>query len=111
VNSDIHPVNQLAITRTILANERTLLSYLRGSLGCLLGGIGLIKFLDHPIYLLVGSVLLVISAALFVAGIMRFRSTRKLVSEIDPEEWLAVERTAGGLGHRRVPGSTDDLKK
>jgi len=101
VNNVLHPVNQLSITRTILANERTLLSYLRGSVGCLLGGIGLIKFLDHPVYLFSGSVLLVFSVILFVVGLKRFRSVKKLISEIDPVDWLVVEqRIVGTPGNR-----------
>jgi len=110
VNNVLNPVIQLSIARTILANERTLLSYLRGSVGCLLGGIGLIKFLDHPFYLLVGSLLLLVSVILFVLGVVRFRSTQQLVRNIDPADWLAVEERIGNRGLRVLSNSSDDLK-
>jgi hypothetical protein len=87
-----------------------MLSYLRGSVGCLLGGIGLIKFLDHPVYLLVGSALFLISAFLFVAGILRFRSTRNLMSEIDPADWHVVEERIGKTRPRVTSDGADDLK-
>lgn len=105
MNNIVDPINQLSIARTILANERTLLSYLRGSLGCLLGGVGLIKFLNHPVFLLGGSALLVISVILFAVGLRRFYSVKKLISEIDPADWLAVEGKIAGAGHNRRPVS------
>jgi hypothetical protein len=43
------PANFLAIGRTIIANERTLLAFLRTSLACFLGGAGLFKYLVHPV--------------------------------------------------------------
>ena len=46
---DLHPANQLAVARILLANERALLSYFRSSLGAFIGGAGLIKFFGHPV--------------------------------------------------------------
>jgi uncharacterized membrane protein YidH (DUF202 family) len=43
------PANFLAIGRTIMANERTLLAFLRTSPAFFLVGVGLIKFLNHPV--------------------------------------------------------------
>ena len=87
----LSPANQLAVTRTILANERTLLSYFRMTLGSLLGGAGLIKFFEHPAYLIAGTVLLISSAGWATIGINKFRRNKKLISDIDPEDWLEVE--------------------
>jgi putative membrane protein len=87
----LHPVNKLAVIRTVLANERTLLSYLRTSLGCLIGGAGLIKFFTHPLYVIGGSVLIVFSAVWLLVGIRRFWKTRKLIQNIDLEDWLDIE--------------------
>jgi putative membrane protein len=43
------PADFLAIGRTIMANERTLLAFFRTSLAFLIVGIGLIKYMDHPV--------------------------------------------------------------
>jgi uncharacterized membrane protein YidH (DUF202 family) len=92
LQTDLHPANALAVARTVLASERTLLSYFRTSLGCLLGGAGLIKFFGHPLYVVGGSVLMVLSALCFLAGIRRFWITRKLIRNIDPEDWRDIEK-------------------
>lgn len=87
----LSPTNQLAVTRTILANERTLLSYFRIALGSLLGGAGLIKFFEHPVYLIAGAALLISSAGWVTIGINKYRLNKKLISDIDPEDWLEIE--------------------
>ena len=40
----LRPAIELAIARTVLANERSLLAFIRTALGCFLGGAGLFKF-------------------------------------------------------------------
>lgn len=87
----LNPANQLSVTRTILANERTLLSYLRFSLGSFIGGAGLIKFFGHPVYEIGGFVLVILSVVFFIVGIRRYMTTKKLISNIDPEDWVKVE--------------------
>jgi len=90
---NLHPANQLAITRTILANERTLLAFLRTALGCFLGGAGLIKFFGHPIHEIIGTFFLTISIVWAFIGVRKYRMVKKLISDIDPEDWQVVERT------------------
>ena len=73
--------NELALIRTDLANERTLLAYIRTSL--MMAGTGgtLIKFFAESRDMLVlGIVLVIIGAALFVLGIVRFRMQRARIS-------------------------------
>lgn len=91
MQTHLHPADQLAVARTILANERTLLSFFRTSLACLIGGAGLVKFFEHPLYVLIGSVLIAISALWLLAGIKRFWTTRKLIQNIDPTDWIDIE--------------------
>jgi len=98
------------MTRTILANERTLLSYVRVSLGSLIGGAGLIKFFHHPAYMVVGCVLLIMSAMWFIVGIMRYRAVKRLISEIDPADWVAFEGRFGRKRPRVRSDNSDDLK-
>jgi putative membrane protein len=90
---NVHPANQLAITRTILANERTLQAFLRTALGCFIGGAGLIKFFGHPIYEIIGTFLVIICIVVAFIGIRKYRMVKKLISDIDPEDWQVVERT------------------
>ena len=85
------PVSELAVARTVMANERSLLAYVRTALGCFLGGAGFFKFFDHPVYEIVGIMLMIISAAVLFVGIRKYRTIKKLISDIDPEDWQALE--------------------
>lgn len=72
----------LAIERTRLANERTLLSYIRSSLYLILGGIAFLQLQEHPNFRYLGMVALIFSAIFLLIGIYRFmllkRSLKKL---------------------------------
>ena len=58
------PSDFLTIGRTIMANERTLLAFLRTSMAFFIAGIGLIKYLDHPVFDAIGSVFFVLAGIL-----------------------------------------------
>lgn len=92
---NLHPANELAVTRTILANERTLQAFLRTALGCFIGGASLIKFFGHPIYVIIGTFLLTISIVWAFVGIRKYRMVKKLINDIDPADWQDVERIIG----------------
>lgn len=66
--------DHLAMERTKLANERTLLSYLRSSLYLLLGGVGLIGIKEKMFEDLqfVGYVALGLSVIFLIVGIVRY---------------------------------------
>lgn len=65
--------NELALIRTDLANERTLLSYARTSLMIAGTGATVIKFFgEAPGHLALGIVLLIIGAVLFTYGVAHF---------------------------------------
>lgn len=69
------PVNTgeiLALERTKLANERTLLSYIRSSLYLLLGGIGLLQLEDFKRIHWLGYVALIVCVIFLGIGIFRF---------------------------------------
>ena len=91
MESRLQPVSELAIARIVLANDRTLLAILRTALGCFLGGAGLFKFFGHPVYVIVGIFLIVISTVILFVGIRRYRTIKKTISAIDPEDWQALE--------------------
>jgi putative membrane protein len=62
----------LAIERTRLANERTLLSYLRTSLYLILGGIGIMQIDNFESIYWVGPLSFGLSFLFLVIGIIRF---------------------------------------
>ncbi|MCM2371695.1 DUF202 domain-containing protein [Aporhodopirellula aestuarii] len=73
--------NELALFRTDLANERTLLAYGRTAL--MMAGTGgtLIKFFgDSRDMLLLGFLLLALGAVVFVIGAIRFFQMKKKIS-------------------------------
>jgi uncharacterized protein (DUF302 family)/uncharacterized membrane protein YidH (DUF202 family) len=72
--------DELAVGRTSLANERTLLAYLRTALQCVVGGVSLIKFFDHPVARLLGAVFLPVGVAVGIAGVVLF-TRRQLDAE------------------------------
>ncbi|PKA83644.1 putative membrane protein [Ulvibacter sp. MAR_2010_11] len=69
------PVNTneiLALERTKLANERTLLAYIRASLYLLLGGLALLQLNDFQNIHWLGYVALVVCVLFLAVGIFRF---------------------------------------
>ena len=62
----------LALERTKLANERTLLSYIRSSLYLLLGGIGILQLKDFKNINWLGYVALVVCVIFLAIGIFRY---------------------------------------
>jgi putative membrane protein len=72
----------LAIERTRLANERTLLSYIRSSLYLLLGGIAFFQLKDFPNFKFLGLLSLVFSALFFFIGLFRFVLLKKSLKRL-----------------------------
>ena len=94
------PVNTrgiLALERTKLANERTLLAYIRASLYLLLGGLALLQLEEFKQIQWLGYVALVVCVIFLMVGIVRYISlTRRLhkwnrilftdtIAEVSPE--------------------------
>ncbi|TDN90464.1 putative membrane protein [Salegentibacter sp. 24] len=77
----------LALERTKLANERTLLSYIRASLYLLIGGIALIQVKEYPNLVWVGYVALFICVLFILVGISRYVVLdRKLNKLLEPDK-------------------------
>ena len=72
----------LAIERTRLANERTLLSYIRSSLYLLLGGIAFFQLKDFPNFKYLALLSLIFSIIFFVIGIYRFTLLKKSLKRL-----------------------------
>jgi len=69
----------LAIYRTVLANERTFLAYIRTILVLAVGAVSLIKLFDHLIIQTAGWILAFIALVILIIGIVRYRRMRKLI--------------------------------
>ena len=71
--------DELAVQRTILANQRTLLSFFTASLAVAVAGVTLIKFfLGHWSYW-TGWVLLPIAVVLFVYGFRNYFAHKRII--------------------------------
>ncbi len=55
----------LALSRTVMANERTLLSYLRTGIAFAISGAGVLRFIQDGIYVLVAGWLLILLGICF----------------------------------------------
>ena len=89
------PSDFLTIGRTIMANERTLLAFLRTSMAFFIAGIGLIKYLDHAVFDAIGSVFFVLAGILLLWGVHRYRHVRKVLREVTPEDQQTAEKEMG----------------
>lgn len=76
----------LALERTKLANERTILSYIRASLYLLIGGLALIQIKEYEHIKWIGYLSLIICVAFITIGIVRYIALdRKLKRLLRPE--------------------------
>lgn len=72
----------LAIERTRLANERTLLSYIRSSLYLLIGSIAFFQLKEYPNFKYLALASLVFCALFFIIGIYRFTTLKRSLKKL-----------------------------
>jgi putative membrane protein len=75
--SDLTLRDALAVDRTVVANERTLLGYIRTTLALLAAGGSLLHFLSGPWAAAGGIALLVLSVPMFVLGVNHYLVRRR----------------------------------
>ena len=74
--------DELAIRRTILANQRTLLSFFTASLAIAVAGVTLIKFFpDHWVHWM-GWMFLPFAAILFIYGLENYFSHKRIIETV-----------------------------
>ena len=73
----------LALDRTKLANERTLLSYIRAFIYFIVSGVGFIELTNNILYTYIGIILAAISPVLLIVGIYRFIKLKKTLRKLD----------------------------
>jgi len=81
-NEEIILRDHLALERTKLANERTLLSYIRTSLYLVLGGIAFLGMRDLEEIKNLGYFSLLLSSVVLVIGIIRFYQLKKHLTKM-----------------------------
>jgi putative membrane protein len=71
--------DHMATQRTIFANERTLMAYLRTAITIMVGGFAAIKF-SNDLYLeIIGIAIIPIGVILAIYSFMRYRNKQKLI--------------------------------
>ena len=81
MNKDIVLREYLAIERTRLANETTLLAYIRTGLYFLVAGSTLGYVIQSPFWNIVGTPLTVIGFIIMLLGLIRYFQLRKAIEE------------------------------
>lgn len=81
MNKDLVLREYLAIERTKLANERTLLTYIRTALYFLVAGSTLGHVIDTNFWHIMGTPLMILSVIIVALGVIRFLRTMKLIEK------------------------------
>lgn len=77
VNSPTYIRDSLALTRTILSNERTMLAYIRTGIAFFIAGAGVLRFIQDGVYVLItGWSLIVLGGIVIIWGIISYRRLR-----------------------------------
>ncbi|WP_299761037.1 DUF202 domain-containing protein [uncultured Pontibacter sp.] len=72
---------QMMAQRTIFANERTLMAYLRTAMTVSVGGFVAIKFSDDLYLKIIGVILIPIGVILAIYSFIRYKQKQKLIEE------------------------------
>ena len=93
----------LAIDRTVMANERTLLAYIRSGVGLLIAGLALIRFFKQThfdYYEIAGMAAIVAAITVTVFGIRDFFHMRGFYSEVLEQQFLK-KQTEKSENHKK----------
>jgi putative membrane protein len=100
MNKDLVLREYLAIERTKLANERTLLTYIRTGLYFLVAGSTLGQLIDTVFWNMMGTPLIMVGAAITALGVVRFirvgreiRNSKKNVGNASMEFINSIKRS------------------
>ena len=85
--------DELAIDRTLLANEQTLLAYLRSAVALFIAGVSIIHFSQQPWFLAVGIACLPGGIMTGLIGIWRYRKMHNAISFVREQ---SAGHSAGG---------------
>ena len=74
--------DHLAIDRTVLSNESTILAYIRTSVAIAAAGATIIHFLSGFILDLIGTLLIIVAFVVLIIGLFRYKKMDKQIKEI-----------------------------
>lgn len=80
-NQELTLRDHLAIGRTTLANERTLLAYIRTAMAAFIAGVSLIKFFDSIIIEIIGWIFVPSGIITIIVGLIRFQKQKESIPE------------------------------
>jgi len=96
--------DELAIDRTILANERTVLAYLRGALTLFIAGVTFLHFFDTGMLLYIGILCVPLGLAVGFFGVLRYlkmdKSIRIVRESLSRNEEVQEQAEQPGQGNR-----------
>jgi putative membrane protein len=72
----------LAIDRTLLANERSFLAYIRTAITLLIAGISLIKFFNSNVVQSLGIICIAVAALILLRGFRRYKATQHIFEQL-----------------------------
>jgi putative membrane protein len=84
----------LAVDRTELANERTLLSWIRTALALVLAGASCIHFIATPTAMIVGVAMIVLGGGAVAVGFARWARLQRMIARIKSGEIGLDQKTA-----------------
>lgn len=85
----------LALERTKLANERTLLSYIRGSIYLILGGIAFIQLKEFEGLFILGYISIFLSLILLIVGVTRYYQLKARLRRYYSSRNLDIDKIPG----------------
>ena len=81
---------RLALARTLMANQRTVLSYVTTSLGLLATGYGLIALTGRMLLQAAGVVGLALSGIVVIAGYVRYRTMKRALGRFTASDMVGL---------------------
>ncbi len=88
----------MAIERTVMANERTFLSYIRAALGLFIGGASFMEFFDNVVIHMVGWLFIPLGLATFGVGLWRYKKIQRLILGAEDLCYLEQEKEKPARG-------------
>ena len=95
-SNDLILRDELAVDRTLLANERTLMTYLRFGVALLIAGVSIIQFSTQDWYWAVGIACLPAGIITGVVGVGRYRRMNKSISLVRRRPEIETKDTEEG---------------
>jgi putative membrane protein len=88
IEKDLPLGDQLAAARSILANERTFLSYQRTAITLFVTGISFVQFFDIEWITFIGWIFIPASFTTMLLGVLRYVRMRDLIRNLEHETYI-----------------------